>query len=72
MVAVIKLSFVNVIVHFLGHFLMPQPVITQWLKIDGLRKAQYYAGHRYISSTEKYLPNDIDGLIDDIAKFNPF
>lgn len=47
-------------------------VITQWLKIDGLRKAQYYAGHRYISSTEKYLPNDIDGLIDDIAKFNPF
>lgn len=47
-------------------------VITHWLKIDGLRKAQYYAGHRYISSTEKYLPNDIDGLIDDIAKFNPF
>lgn len=47
-------------------------VITQWLKVDGLRKAQYYAGHRYISSTEKYLPNDIDGLIDDIAKFNPF
>jgi len=47
-------------------------VITGWLKIDGLRKAQYNAGHRYISSTETYLPNDIDGLIDDIAKFNPF
>lgn len=47
-------------------------VITQWLKIEGLRKTQYYAGHRYISSTEKYLPNQIDGLIDDIAKFNPF
>ncbi len=47
-------------------------VITQWLKIDGLRKAQYYAGHRYISSTEKYLPNNLDGLIDDISKFNPF
>jgi site-specific recombinase XerD len=47
-------------------------VITQWLKIEGLRKTQYYAGHRYISSTEKYLPNQIDGLIDDITKFNPF
>jgi site-specific recombinase XerD len=47
-------------------------VITQWLKIDGLRKAQYYAGHRFISSTEKYLPNNLDGLIDDITKFNPF
>jgi site-specific recombinase XerD len=47
-------------------------VITHWLKIEGLRKTQYNAGHRYISSTEKYLPNQIDGLIDDIAKFNPF
>lgn len=47
-------------------------VITQWLKIEGLRKAQYNAGHRYISSTEKYLPNEIDGLIDDITKYNPF
>jgi site-specific recombinase XerD len=47
-------------------------VITQWLKTEGLRKTQYYAGHRYISSTEKYLPNEIDGLIEDIAKFNPF
>lgn len=47
-------------------------VITQWLKIEGLRKTQYLAGHRYISTTEKYLPNNLDGLIDDIAKFNPF
>lgn len=47
-------------------------VITHWLKIYGLRKTQYYAGHRYISSTEKYLPNQITGLIDDIAKYNPF
>lgn len=47
-------------------------VITHWLKIEGLRKAQYNAGHRYISSTENYLPNNLDGLIDDITKFNPF
>jgi site-specific recombinase XerD len=47
-------------------------VITNWLKADGLRKTQYLAGHRFISSTEKYLPNNLDGLIDDITKFNPF
>jgi site-specific recombinase XerD len=47
-------------------------VITNWLKSEGLRKTQYLAGHRFISSTEKYLPNNLDGLIDDITKFNPF
>lgn len=47
-------------------------VITAWLKIHGLRKAQYMAGHKYISTTERYLPNEITGLIDDISKFNPF
>lgn len=47
-------------------------VITHWLKVEGLRKTQYLAGHRYISSTEKYLPNQIEGLIDDVAKYNPF
>ncbi len=47
-------------------------VITIWLKTTNLRKAQYLAGHRFISSTENYLPNDIDNLIDDINKLNPF
>jgi integrase/recombinase XerC len=47
-------------------------VITHWIQSDGLRKAQYYAGHRYTSSTENYLPNDIEQLSDDIEKFNPF
>jgi len=47
-------------------------VITNWIKTTGLRKAQYYAGHRYISTTEKYLPNDLEQLTDEIEKFNPF
>ncbi|GEM_PF-3189705 len=29
-------------------------VIVKWLKMYNLRKAQYLAGHRYISSTEAY------------------
>jgi len=47
-------------------------VITNWIKTEGLRKAQYMAGHRCISSTEKYLPNNLDELIDDINKLHPF
>ncbi len=47
-------------------------VITYWIQTLGLRKAQYLAGHRYISSTENYLPNDLESLTEDIAKFNPF
>lgn len=47
-------------------------VITLWIQTEGLRKAQYYAGHRYTSSTENYLPNDIAQLSDDIEKYNPF
>lgn len=47
-------------------------VITHWLKIHNLRKTQYLAGHRYISSTERYLPNNLEGLTNDIAKHHPF
>ena len=47
-------------------------VITFWIKTQGLRKAQYLAGHTQIMSTEKYLQNNLDGLIDDINKLHPF
>jgi integrase/recombinase XerD len=46
-------------------------VITQWVKQYDLRKAQYLAGHRYVSSTEKYKANNIDELQGDITKFHP-
>jgi integrase/recombinase XerD len=46
-------------------------IITHWIKTEGLRKAQYKAGHRYISSTENYLSNDLESLKDDISKFHP-
>ena len=47
-------------------------IITHWIKTVGLRKAQYWAGHRYISTTERYLPNDLESLTEDITKFNPY
>ena len=46
-------------------------VITQWLKLYNLRQVQYMAGHRYVSSTESYLVNDLEDLQDDITKFHP-
>lgn len=46
-------------------------VITRWIQAVGLRKAQYMAGHRYISSTENYLQNDLQSLKDDINTFHP-
>jgi len=47
-------------------------VITHWIKSQGLRKAQVLAGHKSIISTEEYIHNDLEALIDDINTFNPF
>jgi integrase/recombinase XerD len=47
-------------------------VITHWLKQYNLRQVQYMAGHRYISSTETYMVNQMDDLIEEIDKFHPF
>ena len=46
-------------------------VITYWIQTEGLRKAQYKAGHRYISSTEEYLSNDLRSLKEDINRYHP-
>lgn len=46
-------------------------VITQWLKKYDLRKVQYLAGHKYVSSTESYKANNIDELQDDVKKYHP-
>jgi site-specific recombinase XerD len=47
-------------------------VITHWIQTEGLRKAQYLAGHKNIKSTELYIQNNLDNLIDDINKLHPF
>lgn len=46
-------------------------VITYWIQTQGLRKAQYNAGHRYISSTESYLGNDLKSLQENLEQFHP-
>ena len=47
-------------------------VITHWVQVHDLRKAQYLAGHRHVSSTEAYKQQLIDELQADVKKFHPF
>lgn len=46
-------------------------VITHWLKVYNIRKVQYMAGHRYVSSTESYQVNNMDDLIEDVNRYHP-
>ncbi|OEK09122.1 hypothetical protein A8C32_13505 [Flavivirga aquatica] len=46
-------------------------VIIHWLKQNGLRKAQYLTGHKYISSTERYQQDDLESLHETINNFHP-
>lgn len=45
--------------------------ITHWLKLHGLRKAQYLAGHKNIQSTETYLAGELETLQSDMENFHP-
>ncbi|MGN6419499.1 MAG: tyrosine-type recombinase/integrase [Pseudobacter sp.] len=47
-------------------------VIINWLKKHSKRQVQYMSGHKYISSTEKYVQQDVDSLKDVLAKHHPF
>jgi integrase/recombinase XerD len=46
-------------------------VITNWLKQYNLRQVQVLAGHRYISSTERYLQYDLESLHEIVNNFHP-
>lgn len=48
-----------------------QSAITHWLKTMDLRQVQYMAGHKYVSSTERYQSNNLDHLQDRLEKFHP-
>ena len=45
--------------------------ITNWIKIYGLRKAQYLAGHKNINSTERHISGDFETLKNDMNNFHP-
>lgn len=48
-----------------------QSVITEWLKEKDLRTVQYMAGHRYVSSTERYQTTNLEDLKEALNKHHP-
>jgi len=46
-------------------------VIANWLKIHPLRHVQYWAGHKYVSSTERYLLGGLESLKQSVEQFHP-
>lgn len=46
-------------------------VLTYWLSRYNIREVQYMAGHRYISSTERYQQDDLESLHEMIENFHP-
>jgi integrase/recombinase XerD len=48
-----------------------QSVITYWLKTMNLRQVQYMAGHKYVSSTERYQTNNLANLQGKLERYHP-
>ena len=46
-------------------------VITCWLRQYNLRQVQYMAGHRYVSSTQRYQASNKDDLQQELQKHHP-
>ncbi len=46
-------------------------VICNWLGQHNIRKVQYMAGHRHISSTESYKQNNLESLQEAVNQFHP-
>jgi integrase/recombinase XerD len=48
-----------------------QSIIAHWLTKHNLRKVQYLAGHRYVSSTEWYKGSNLEALKREIEIYHP-
>lgn len=48
-----------------------QSVIAHWLKSHDVRQVQYMAGHKWVSSTERYQQTDLQDLQNKLAKHHP-
>jgi integrase/recombinase XerD len=46
-------------------------VITEWLRKKNLRQVQYMAGHKYVSSTQRYQLNNLDDLKNELQQHHP-
>jgi site-specific recombinase XerD len=65
-----QLKGINQKVHNLSQ--IRASIIIHWIKVYGKRQAQYMAGHKYISSTERFELQEMDSLTDTLLKHHPF
>jgi integrase/recombinase XerD len=45
--------------------------IAEWTRIHDVRVVQYMAGHKYVSTTEKYQVSHLEDLKEQLKKFHP-
>ena len=64
-----KLKKINQKVTTVNH--LRASVITNWLRQYNIRKVQYLAGHKHISSTESYKQNNLESLHEAVNTFHP-
>jgi len=48
-----------------------QSVIAEWLKTEDVRKVQYKAGHKHVSTTERYQTNNLEDLQEALNEHHP-
>lgn len=48
-----------------------QSVISHWIKTQDIRQVQYMAGHKYVSSTERYQGNNLEDLHEQLKQHHP-
>ena len=48
-----------------------QSIITFWLKNEDIRAVQYKAGHRYVSTTERYQATNLEDLQEALNEHHP-
>jgi len=46
-------------------------VVAEWLKNYDIRIVQYMAGHRWVSSTERYNVANLEELKESLRKYHP-
>jgi len=63
------LEKLGLVVRKLTHF--RQSRLCVWIKEHGLRKAQYLAGLRSVSSVERYQKKNLEGLKKAVEKWHP-
>jgi integrase/recombinase XerD len=48
-----------------------QSIISEWLKTEDVRKVQYKAGHKHVSTTERYQINNLEDLQEALKIHHP-